>query len=144
MYDCFTFLLSICADIVLDRDHKVLADFYTQQKNTSAASTHNKAADALKAAILDLLWDPVKLAFYDFNLTSNARNDFYSVATFYPVWSGIIPDALANSTEAAFGYFSAVNLVLNKFNGTFPVTFISSGQQWYVLQSLIVPFGIYC
>lgn len=113
-----------------DRNHKILVDFYTQQKNTSAANTHTKAADALKTAVLDLLWDPEKLAFYDFNLTSNARNSIYSVATFYPVWSGIIPDELTNSTEAAFGYFSAVNLVLNKFNGTFPVTFVTSGQQW--------------
>ncbi|KAI0088616.1 glycoside hydrolase [Irpex rosettiformis] len=115
---------------ILYRNHKILANFYTQQKNSSSAGTHSKAADALKAAVLDLLWDPEKLAFYDFNLTSNARNDFYSSATFYPVWSGIIPDELTNSTEAAFGYFSAVNLVLNKFNGTFPVTFVSSGQQW--------------
>jgi alpha,alpha-trehalase len=37
----------------------------------------------------------------------------------------------ANST-AAFAFFSSVNMVMNKYNGTFPTTFIDTGLQWYV------------
>jgi hypothetical protein len=37
----------------------------------------------------------------------------------------------ANST-AAFAFFSSVNMVLNKYNGTYPTTFIDTGLQWYV------------
>lgn len=109
-----------------------MATFYTQRKNSSAADTHNSAAASLKAGILDLCWDASKLAFYDFNITANARNPIFTVATFYPLWNGIIPAELTNSTEAAFGYFSALNMVLNRYNGTFPVTFHESGQQWCV------------
>ncbi|KAI0345565.1 glycoside hydrolase [Trametopsis cervina] len=115
---------------ILYRNHLILSDFYTQQKNTSAADSHQKTAATIKAGILDLLWDPTKLAFYDFNLTSNTRNSMYTAATFYPLWNKIVPDELTKSTEAAFGFFSVVNLVLNRYNGTFPVTFHVSGQQW--------------
>lgn len=106
-----------------------MASFYTQRNNTSAAETHTSAAATLKAAILDLFWDANKLAFYDFNTTSNARNSIFTAATFYPIWSGIIPDEL-NSTEAAFGFFSSVNMVMNRFNGSVPVTYHESGLQW--------------
>ena len=115
---------------VTDRNHLILADFYTQRRNASAAATHTKAAASIKAGILDLFWDPEKLAFYDFNLTSNARNNIWSTVTFFPLWNGIVPAELTNSTEAAFGFFSAVNLLLNRYNGTVPVTWHESGLQW--------------
>jgi hypothetical protein len=41
-------------------------------------------ARTLRRAILDLFWDKEKLAFYDFNLTANARNGFFSAAAFSP------------------------------------------------------------
>ena len=79
------------------------------------------------------MWDASKLAFYDFNLTSNARNSIFTAATFYPVWNGIIPDEVLASQANAFGYFAAVNMVMNKYNGTFPVTFVDwTGLQWQV------------
>lgn len=84
----------------------------------------------MKSAILDLLWNSDKLAFYDFNLTSNGQNTIFTTAHFYPFWSGIIPDELLSNETAAFGAFSSVNMVLNKYNGTFPTTFIESGLQW--------------
>lgn len=76
---------------------------------------------------------PLQLAFYDFNLASNTRNDVFSAATFYPFWSGIVPPEVLASAENAFGAFAAVNLVLNRYNGTLPVTFIETGQQWCVV-----------
>ena len=94
------------------------------------AAMHTAAAGNLRSAILDLFWDPSKLAFYDFNTTSNARNDVFSVAHFYPFWSGIIPDEVLGNETAAFGAFSSVNMVMNVYNGTFPTTFIESGLQW--------------
>lgn len=72
----------------------------------------------------------MQLAFYDFNTGTNARNDVFSAAAFYPFWSGIIPDEVLSSSENAFGVFSSLNLVLNRYNGTFPATFIDSGLQW--------------
>ena len=71
-----------------------------------------------------------KLAFYDFNIKSNARNSIFTAATFYPLWSGIVPTDVLSSSDKAFGVFSSLNMVLNRYNGTFPTTFIDSGLQW--------------
>ena len=114
-----------------DKAHSLLADLYdAQNEDPSSAATHRSTAASLRAGILDLLWDSSKLAFYDFNLTSNARNSIFTAATFYPLWNGIIPDEVASSSDNAFGYFAAVNMVLNRYNGTMPVTFLETGQQW--------------
>lgn len=102
----------------------------TNQTALARAAFHRSVASNLRAAILDLFWDPEKLAFYDFNLTSNVRNDLWSAATFYPYWNGIFPDEVLSNAQNAFGAFSAVNMVLNKFNGTVPVTWITTGLQW--------------
>ncbi|GJE92605.1 glycoside hydrolase family 37 protein [Phanerochaete sordida] len=115
---------------ILYASHGFLAQLYDSQGNSSAASSHRSTASTIRAGILDLFWDPTKLAFYDFNQTSNARNDIFTTATFYPLWNGIVPDELLSSTQNAFGFFSVVNMVLNRYNGTVPVTFVESGLQW--------------
>ncbi|KAI0365322.1 glycoside hydrolase [Pilatotrama ljubarskyi] len=123
--------IPVCLNSILYKAHSLLADLYdAQNENSSAAQAHRSTAATFRAGILDLLWDPSKLAFYDFNLTSNARNSIYTAATFYPLWNGIIPDEVLSSSEKAFGTFAALNMVLNRYNGTLPVTFIETGQQW--------------
>jgi alpha,alpha-trehalase len=110
-----------------------VADLYDVSGNTScaAAQSHRKTAATIKAAILDLFWDSSKLAFYDYNLTSNARNSIFTTATFYPFWSGIIPAEVLADSNKAFGAFSAINMVLNRYNGSFPTTFLTTGLQWF-------------
>ncbi|KAH6912593.1 trehalase [Coprinopsis sp. MPI-PUGE-AT-0042] len=112
-----------------DRNHVELAQLYGSS-NSSAAARHRESAVALRAAVLDLCWDSNKLAFYDFNIRTNARDTIFTAAHFYPFWSGIIPDEVLESREAAFGAFSSVNLVLSRYNGTFPATFVDSHLQW--------------
>ena len=80
--------------------------------------------------MLDLLWDEQKLAFYDFNLVTNARNQMLTAATFYPFWVGILPDEVLASEQAAYGAFSSIHLVLNRYNGTYPATFVDTHLQW--------------
>jgi len=72
------------------------------------------------------------LAFYDFNLATNSRNEIFTAATFYPFWNGIVPDEVLASPQAAYGAFSSIHLVMNRFNGTFPATFVETHQQWLV------------
>ena len=119
---------------LIDKSHLDLADLYIASGNNSSVlvDSHRSIAASLKAGILDLFWDSSKVAFYDYNLTSNARNTIYTTATFYPLWSGIIPDEILMDASKAFGFFAGINLVLNRYNGTFPTTFITTGLQWYV------------
>ncbi|KAG2114181.1 glycoside hydrolase family 37 protein [Suillus discolor] len=122
--------IPICLNSILYKARVLLAKLYGTS-NATASSNHLQVATGIREGILDLLWDPAKLAFYDFNLTSNARNDIFTAATYYPVWNGIIPDEVLASQSNAFGYFAAVNLAVNKYNGTVPVTFVDwTGLQW--------------
>ena len=116
---------------------------------SSRAAFHRAEAALLRSAILDLFWDPEKLAFYDFNRSSDARgtvsffssflpffrfyvfelglsinviihfnncccSQLFSAATFYPLWSGIIPHEVTANWKNAFGVFAGLNMVLNK------------------------------
>jgi len=114
---------------ILYKNHLLLAELYGSS-NTTAATQHTNAAASLKAGILDLCWDSQKLAFYDYIINTNTRSDIFSAAAFYPFWSGIIPDEVMNDEQSAFGAFSSINMVMSRYNGTFPVTFIESGLQW--------------
>lgn len=94
------------------------------------AAYHTSVATTLKSAILDLFWEPSTLAFYDFNTTSNARNTWFSPATFYPYWSGIVPDEVASNATNAQAAFASVRFVFSRYNGTFPASFVQTGLQW--------------
>ncbi|KAH8829448.1 trehalase [Flagelloscypha sp. PMI_526] len=111
---------------ILYRAHVLLADL----AGGSDASDLKSAAADLKSGILDLLWNPTKLAFYDFDINRATQNSQLTVASFYPAWAGILPPEVLQSSDKAFGYFSSVNLLLSRFNGTFPPTFLETGQQW--------------
>ncbi|KAF9232312.1 glycoside hydrolase family 37 protein [Melanogaster broomeanus] len=122
--------IPICLNSILYKARVLLANLYGNS-NATAAANHLQVAAGIRAGILDLMWDPNKLAFYDFNLTSNSRNSLFSAATYYPAWNGIFPVEVLASQSNAFGYFAAVNMVMNKYNGTVPVTFVDwTGLQW--------------
>ncbi|KAG8888342.1 hypothetical protein FRB98_007916 [Tulasnella sp. 332] len=110
--------------------------------HATLANQHRANAALRKAAILDLMWDPEKMAFYDFNLTSNARNGFFSAAHFYPMWNGIWPEEVTrggkHAEAVARKMFAPVGLVLSRYNGTFPATFLKTGAQWDAPNAYII------
>ena len=94
------------------------------------AAHHRDVAATLKAGILDLFWDAERLAFYDFNMTANARNAQLTAAHWYPLWANIIPDEIQSDEDKAFGAFASLNFALRRYNGTYPATFVYTGLQW--------------
>ncbi|KAF8194392.1 Six-hairpin glycosidase-like protein [Mycena galopus ATCC 62051] len=120
----------VCLNSILYKNRVLMAQLYGTQRNASAAARHTAAAALIKEGILDLHWNATKLAFYDFNTLTNAQNAVFSAATFYPFWSGIIPAEVLSNATNAFGAFAALHMVLNRYNGTMPVTFIETGLQW--------------
>ncbi|KAJ3917985.1 glycoside hydrolase family 37 protein [Lentinula edodes] len=113
---------------ILYKNHVLLANLYGS--NSTAANSHLSQASLIREGILDLFWNSTKLSFYDFSLRTNSRNNVFSSATWYPYWSGIIPDEVLSNETNAFKAFSAVNMVLNRYNGSFPTTFLETGLQW--------------
>ncbi|ETW82190.1 glycoside hydrolase family 37 protein [Heterobasidion irregulare TC 32-1] len=124
--------IPICLNSILYKANLALADLYTSNNssNNTVAAQHRRTATSIREGIIDLFWDATKLAFYDFNLTSNRRNSIFTAANFYPLWVGIIPEDILNSSSNAFGHFASLNMVLNRYNGTFPTTFLETGLQW--------------
>ncbi|KAF8895253.1 glycoside hydrolase family 37 protein, partial [Infundibulicybe gibba] len=114
---------------IMYKNQILLAELFGTTNNDTA-NTLRTAAEALKGGIIDLFWDSNKLAFYDFNLATKARNSIFTAAHFYPLWSGIIPNEMLSGSDKAFGAFASLNLVMNRYNGTFPTTFVDSGLQW--------------
>lgn len=121
----------------------MLAELYTRAANKATASQrrsylqratyHNRIAATLKSAILDIFWEPSTLAFYDFNVTSDTRSTWFSPAAFYPFWNGIVPNELLedeSAGEKAKAVFAAVRMVMARYNGTFPASFVETGLQW--------------
>ncbi|KIY65017.1 glycoside hydrolase family 37 protein [Cylindrobasidium torrendii FP15055 ss-10] len=122
-------LLPVDLNSILYKNHVIMAQLYGSA-NDSAASVHREAAASIKEGILDLMWNTTKYAFYDYSLTGEKQTNVLSAAAFYPFWSGIVPDEVLLNATNAFRAFSSVNLVLNRYNGTYPSTFLDTGLQW--------------
>ncbi|ESK92520.1 glycoside hydrolase family 37 protein [Moniliophthora roreri MCA 2997] len=119
----------------------------TSRTNSSVEKGHRERAAVFKEDVIDL-WDSEKMrstivssvdhsftvhpqiAFYGFNVKTNARNNIFSVTAFYPMWSGIFPEDVLQSQETAFKAFLSVNTNRYRYNGTFPSTFVDTGLQW--------------
>ncbi|KAL7417412.1 Six-hairpin glycosidase-like protein [Mrakia frigida] len=136
-------LAPVDLNALLASDHYLLGSLYEEYASgnststtmkrdnaTSKADMHYQQGALLKDAILDLFWDPKKLAFYDFNTTSSSRSDFFSLAAFYPFWLGIIPEEVENDEQKLFQAFSGLNLMLEKYNGSVACTLTESTLNW--------------
>ncbi|KAF9781674.1 Six-hairpin glycosidase-like protein [Thelephora terrestris] len=88
---------------LLYKSHQILAGYLDQAGSTSQAASHRDTTSNLCTDIVDLFWNPKNLAFYDYHLTSNARNGYYSPATFYSFWVGIIPPDVLKDQSKPFG-----------------------------------------
>lgn len=113
---------------ILYRNHIIMEQLYSN--NETAAVRHRNKAASIREGVLDLLWNSTKMGFYDFNIASGRQNSVFSAASYYPVWSGIAPTEILSGAEGAFKYFAPLNLVLKRYNGTFPSTFMDTSLQW--------------
>lgn len=120
--------VAVDLNAILYGAHIALRDLYSA--SSPRREYHDEEASDLREAILDLHWDSAKLAFYDFNVGTNTRNKMFTAANFYPYWVGIYPDEVLASEQGAFGAFSSINLVMNRYNGTLPATFVDTHEQW--------------
>jgi alpha,alpha-trehalase len=116
--------------MILDDAHLKVASLFDKNSNVQTRDKYRTRAAAIREGILDLNRDASKFAFYDYNHVTNARSNIFTAANFYPYWLGIVPAEVTASKENAFKAFSSVNLVMSRYNGTFPATFIDTGLQW--------------
>lgn len=69
-------------------------------------------------------------AFYDFNVTANARAKYWTVPSMWPYWSGIFPKEVLASQYTAQRAFAPVAYLTARYNGTLPHSLLDTGFQW--------------
>jgi alpha,alpha-trehalase len=130
----------------------VIADFYNRTGNSTAAEEWTALADTRSEAMTTVMWDEEHFRYFDYNLTSNARNTYiladedsteaeragapegqmlaFNPAQFYPFWTGAAPDRLKNNPLAVQRAYAPVADQLQRKAGTIPASNLQTGQQW--------------
>jgi alpha,alpha-trehalase len=61
------------------------------------AATWDNAAAARKKAMDELMWDKVRGMYFDYNYVKGKRGNVSSLASFFPMWAGMVTDKQAAS-----------------------------------------------
>lgn len=133
------------------------ADSLIRSNATSEIGYHRRRAQEISEAILDLNWDRQKAFFYvswhpilpylqasflsgevavtddiqDFNLTSNARESFYSPAGTFPLWQNVTPPEMFNNETLGLQYASGWRYLLGRYGGITAISsLVDAGLNW--------------
>nr|OQO21604.1 hypothetical protein B0A51_12001 [Rachicladosporium sp. CCFEE 5018] len=129
-----------------------IAGFHNQSGNTTAASAWAKLAAKRSEAMTALMWDEEHWRYFDFNVTSGARDAYivadedatdleregapegyqvaFNPAQFYPFWTGAAPSWLKDNPYAVERAFAPVADQLTRKAGAIPATNLITVQQW--------------
>ncbi len=69
------------------------------------AETWEKAAEARKQTMNELMWDRPRGMYYDFNFVREKRGSVSSLATYFPLWAGMVSEKQAASLVKALRKF---------------------------------------
>ncbi|CAG8730434.1 15925_t:CDS:2, partial [Gigaspora rosea] len=89
----------------------------------------NSANERLEGMI-ELLWDDNTAMFRDYNVTSDAKSNVISLASYYPFWAKALSKDVLTDSKKILKSFSFVSKLLSKYEGSPPVTLINSSLQW--------------
>ncbi|KAF2442719.1 glycoside hydrolase family 37 protein [Karstenula rhodostoma CBS 690.94] len=145
-------ILPVDLNSILYANEVAIADFHRRQGNYTAAAAWAGRAAERSAAMTALLWDSEHYSYFDYNLTSGAKNVyiiadnttvrddasgapagqqvFFHLAQFYPFWLGAAPEALKNDPSALRRVYARIEELLDDRAGAIAATNIQTGQQW--------------
>ncbi|CAI6337415.1 unnamed protein product [Periconia digitata] len=145
-------ILPIDLNSILYYNEITLAAFHTRTGNASAAQAWSARATARSEAMYALLWDQEHYSYFDYNLTSGAKNIYvvadnssvpadlsgapeghqvaFSPAQFYPFWTGAAPAALKADPSAVKRVYGRVEALLDDRAGAIAASNLKTGQQW--------------
>ncbi|KAJ4360281.1 uncharacterized protein N0V89_000842 [Didymosphaeria variabile] len=145
-------ILPVDLNSILYANEAAIADFHRRQGNYSAAAAWANLAAERSLAMTALLWDTEHYSYFDYNLTSGAKNVyviadnttvrddspgapagqqvFFHLAQFYPFWTGAAPQELKNDPSALRRVYARIEELLDDRAGAIAATNIQTGQQW--------------
>ncbi|PVH98105.1 glycoside hydrolase family 37 protein [Periconia macrospinosa] len=137
---------------ILYANEITLASFHQRTGNFSAAKSWADRAAARSAAMTALLWDEEHYSYFDYNLTSGAKNIYYTTdnttvrddltgaptgsqvifnpAQFYPFWTGAAPASIKNDPSSIRRVYTRVAELLENRDGAIAASNLRTGQQW--------------
>ncbi|KFH45305.1 Trehalase-like protein [Hapsidospora chrysogenum ATCC 11550] len=129
-----------------------ISEFFNQTGNSTAASSWADLAARRSEAMHSLMWNDTHFGYFDYNITSSSQRlyvpadsdslaselstapkghqVFFSVAQFYPFWTGAAPDHIKANPLAVRKAYSRVAEYLDARAGGIPATNFRTGQQW--------------
>ncbi|KAF2730745.1 glycoside hydrolase [Polyplosphaeria fusca] len=144
-------IIPVDLNSILYANEITLAEFHQRQGNFSRASHYAARAAARSEAMTAFLWDEEHYSYFDYNLTSGAKNTYtladnssisldleapagsqvaFNPAQFYPFWTGAAPERIKNDPSAIRRVFSRIEALLDDRAGAIAASNLITGQQW--------------
>ncbi|KAF6840115.1 trehalase [Colletotrichum plurivorum] len=137
---------------ILYWNEMAIAAFFNATGNNTEATVWTQMANNRSQAMYDLMWNQTLHSYFDYNITSGAQNIYiprdddasdvetagaeqdqqvvFSVAQYYPFWTGAAPAHLKNNPYAIRQAYDRVAKYLDIKAGGIPATNLKTGQQW--------------
>ncbi|RMG39157.1 MAG: hypothetical protein D6719_13955 [Candidatus Dadabacteria bacterium] len=143
-YDRCLDFLPVDLNACLYKYEKDLSRGYNLLGNPARAKKYAARAARRKKAVMDLMWDPEKGFFFDYDYTNQIRSTFYSLAGFYPLWAGMLDEHTATRVVKKLSLFEFKGGLANTARRSLRKPFRQwdypngwPGQQWIVIKGLI-------
>ncbi|TDZ31228.1 Trehalase [Colletotrichum spinosum] len=137
---------------ILYGNEMAIAAFLNATDNSTGATEWTARAANRSRAMYDLMWNSTLHSYFDYNITSDAQNIYiprdddadvvdtttadqdeqviFSVAQYYPFWTGAAPAHLKSNPYAVRLAYERVAKYLDIKAGGVPATNFKTGQQW--------------
>lgn len=112
----------VCLNSLLYKTEKDLQRMSEVLGHKEDAGKWEQAARVRKERIEHYLWDEQKGMFFDYNVDTKTRSLYNYIATFYPLWAGIVTDEQARAIVK--------NLHLFEHAGGLAISDSENGVQW--------------
>ncbi|KFY19327.1 hypothetical protein V493_08015 [Pseudogymnoascus sp. VKM F-4281 (FW-2241)] len=147
-------IVPVDLNAILYHNEVTIAGFHNATGNATAARRWEELAANRSEAMTAVLWSDEHFIYFDYNLTSKEPNIFlpadenatpaettlagapegyqlaFSVAQFYPFWTGAAPARIKHNPLALRRAYSRIAAQLDRDAGAIPGTNLQSGEQW--------------
>ncbi len=97
--------LAVDLNALLYKYETDIGKFYAQRGKKKEALKWEVAAKHRAATMKELMWDPGRGLYYDYNYVKERRGNVASLASFYPMWAGMVDDKQAAQMVKALRRF---------------------------------------
>ncbi|KAI0988395.1 hypothetical protein GJ496_006250 [Pomphorhynchus laevis] len=122
-----TKIIPVCLNSILCKVARTLQEFHGSFNSTEKANFYKSEVERLAQAIDEILYDPVSMSWFDFDIEENAKHYKMYMSNFFPLWA----NCHSRSKEDVFQMIKQLNLSgYMDFEGGFATSNTYTKQQW--------------